>query len=458
VLAILLLGVLVLNALSFYFDKFHIALLPAVAILTVVWFRTLGGRIVEHHTYRAYSIPPDRLNLTRPTPSDLLLRSGGKAIVVCASGGGIHAAAWAAALLGEISKRAPAFSKHLILTSSVSGGSVGCLYYIAGLRAKTAPTAERLFEVASASSLDYVSWGFGFRDLLRFVLPVGRIFHWGNRAWALEKAWRRYSDFPVEARLSELSQDVANGKIPGSVFNSTLVETGDRFAISTVDLVKRSKDHELRREFSHLYPGLEIPGTTAAALSAAFPIVSPSSHIWVHPDENASPSPEKRYHLTDGGFYDNYGIVSAIEFLNRGRHELEAIEEAMPEVLILRIRGAEDEPSPAGKDSVLFQLSAPLKALLAMRSTSQAVRNDVELGLLRAVLGESDQAGHPRLTCLDFTYPYPNAPLTWHLTAAQKQEILTALTQETIEENLKRVEDFLLPTQPRSCDTMHSTA
>jgi hypothetical protein len=222
--------------------------------------------------------------------------------------------------------------------------------------------------------------------------------------------------------------------------------------------VKRSKDHELRREFSHLYPGLEIPGTTAAALSAAFPIVSPSSHIWVHPDENASPSPEKRYHLTDGGFYDNYGIVSAIEFLNRGRHELEAIEEAMPEVLILRIRGAEDEPSPAGKDSVLFQLSAPLKALLAMRSTSQAVRNDVELGLLRAVLGESDQAGHPRLTCLDFTYPYPNAPLTWHLTAAQKQEILTALTQETIEENLKRVEDFLRPTQPRSCDTMHSTA
>lgn len=448
VMAILLLGVLFLNAFSFYLDKFHIGLVPALFILGWLWMNTLGGRIVEHHTFRAYPIPAQRLNAKRPIPSQLLRRAGGKAVIVCASGGGIHAAAWATALLGEISTRVPHFAKHLVLTSSVSGGSVGCLYYLASLRAKITPTADRLFEVASTSSLDHICWGFGFRDLLRFFLPVGRLFHWGNRAWALEKAWSRYPDFPVQAPLSELTEDVALGKIPGSIFNSTIVETGDRFAISTVDLVTKAKDTDCRREFAHLYPGLDLPGTTAAGLSAAFPIVSPSSHIWVHPDANASPSPDKAYHLTDGGFYDNYGVVSAIEFLERGRRELAATNEPMPEVLIIRIRGEETQVGDSpGKDSILFQLKAPFKALLSMRSTSQVVRNNVELGLLTSCLGLHDASGNPCLTCIDFAYPKSGTPLSWTLTNPEKEELLASLKDPTIDANLQRVANFLAPKQ-----------
>lgn len=434
VMSLLLLAVLFLNALSFWLDRFHIALLPAGIVCAVLFFGTLGRWIVEHHTYRAYLLEK---TLPRPTPSEVLRRAGGKAVVICASGGGIHAGAWAAALLGELTRRSPHFAKHVVLTSSVSGGSVGCLYYVTGLRQPVPPTPERLFEVASTSSLDHVSWGFGFRDLVRFVVPVGQLFRWGNRAWALEKAWRRFADFPVHDKLSDLEAAVAAGKIPASIFNSTIVETGDRFAITTVDLTAAA---EPRTEFARLYPGLTIPGVTAAGLSAAFPIVSPSPHIWVHPKEGPLPDAGKLYHLTDGGFYDNYGVVSAIEFLDRARCELKERGEAMPEVLLLRIRGPEESAGVvASPNSFLFQLAAPFKALLAMRSTSQNVRNNVELRLLDIVLGDTC------LEAVDFVYPYPDAPLTWHLTGEQKEEILTALRHSTISPRLKQVEDFLKP-------------
>ncbi|MBM3762886.1 MAG: patatin-like phospholipase family protein [Acidobacteria bacterium] len=326
------------------------------------------------------------------------------------------------------------FSQHLALTSSVSGGSVGCLFYLAGLRAAEKPAPGRLLEVASESSLSHIAWGLAFRDLLRFFFPIGAVFGWGNRAWALEKAWRRFQDFPVHTSLSDWERDVAAGKLPASVFNATLVETGDRFAISTVDLVDRTNDRELRREFQHLYPGLEIRATTAAGLSAAFPVVSPSSQIWVHPKEAAIPDPGKRYHITDGGFYDNYGVVSAIEFLEKGRKEL---QEAMPEVMVIRISGAVSEAKDASSNSFYFQMRAPLKALVNMRSASQSVRNDMELNLLDQVMSCLETA--------DFPYPYPYEPLTWHLTQAQKDEIREAVKNPSIQQQLDRVERFLSP-------------
>jgi hypothetical protein len=435
VMALLMLSALVLNALSFFFDKFHVALVPVALVAGAVLYATVGRLYIESHTYRAFLAPEERTKAVRPQPAEVLGRAeSGKAVVICASGGGIHAAAWSAALLEEMERRSAKFAKHLVLTSSVSGGSVGCLFYLAGLRAAKRPAPGRLLEVACESSLSHIAWGLAFRDLLRYFVPIGAALGWGNRAWALEKAWRRFEDFPVHTSLGEWERDVAAGKLPASVFNATLVETGDRFAISTVDLVDREKDQELRREFHHLYPGLEIRATTAAGLSAAFPVVSPSSQIWVHPKEDAMPHPDKRYHITDGGFYDNYGVVSAIEFLEKGRVVL---RDKMPEVMVIRIRGAVGSVKAASPNSFFFQMMAPLKALVNMRSASQAVRNDVELKLLDQVTNCLETA--------DFPYPYPYEPLTWHLTQAQKDEIRKAVQHPSIREQLDRVERFLSP-------------
>jgi hypothetical protein len=437
VVQLFLLLALSLNGASFYLDKFHVALVPVFVFLISVW-GWLGRGWIEPHTYRAFSVPEERRGLPRPAVRLALEKTKGRAVIVCASGGGIHAAAWAGAILGRLHERCPKFLERLALTSSVSGGSVGCMYYLAGVQVNPLLTMREVFAVASESSLDHVAWGFGFRDLVRYLMPVGRFFRWGNRAWALEKAWARFGEtFPVRARLSEWELAVRSGQLPGSVFNTTLVETGERFAVSTVDLIERRDDPECRSEFAHLYPGLEIPLSTAAGLSAAFPIVSPASRIWVRKEDGQMPEMKKRYHVTDGGFYDNYGVVSAVEFLQLGKRQLAQAGKELPEILLVRIMGHPDpKDTPKAENGLLFQIKAPLRALLGMRSSSQAVRNNVELELLAAALGPG------KLRVVDLAYPEEGAPLTWHLTVAQKREILDALAQPTIENSLREIAAF----------------
>jgi hypothetical protein len=433
-----------LSGVAFFVDGGHHSVtlflaFTAVVLAWVLWRpqRWLGFNVPEPHTYRAYVLPEVR---PPAAPGRALQRAARqKAIVVCASGGGIHAAAWAAQVLETLMREARGFREHVVLTSSVSGGSVGCFYFLASYGAPYRP--GDLFRMASTSSLDFVAWGFAFRDVARLVVDIGRWMQWGNRAWAIERAWRRFSDWnqggelPLDATLFDWQNDAARGERPGAVFNTTMVETGERMAIATITLVP---SEEYGREFAQQYPHHTIRAATAVALSAAFPLVSPASAIWCHPDDarRAPIPPADRYHLVDGGYYDNYGVVSAIQFLETGFGELRASQQPLPEVLLVRIEGSESGDSAAEpQPGPVFQLSAPLKATLAMRSASQRARNGMELDLL--------QRRWPNVRTVRFPYPQRGAPLTWHLTDAQKREVEKAVDDPGIRLALKTVVDFL---------------
>jgi hypothetical protein len=55
--------------------------------------------------------------------------------LVAASGGGLRAAYWTGAVLGDLQDQNPAFSEHLFVVSGVSGGGLGAATFIAGQRA-----------------------------------------------------------------------------------------------------------------------------------------------------------------------------------------------------------------------------------------------------------------------------------------------------------------------------------
>ncbi|MDX2267024.1 MAG: hypothetical protein NW208_02895 [Bryobacter sp.] len=434
ILALLLLGTWALSGFSFFSDRFPYSVLVNFALLLAVVGFTIGRFVAEPHTYRGW---PLKSKTPPPKPGELLRRvPRGKAILVCASGGGIHAGAWAAALLDKLSESVPGFRDHVVLTSTVSGGSVGCYYFLASYGQ---PQPE-VFRLAAASSLDYAAWGYAFGDLLRYFFPIGAVFKWGNRSWAIERAWRRFNDFdtpgdePLNTWLDRWAEDAAQGRRPAAVFNTTLVETGERFPIATVDLGTAGKT------FHKLYPEHTLRAATAANLSAAFPYVTPAARIWTQPGTPGVP-PGTAYHIVDGGYYDNYGVLSALEFLEAGFGEL---GEAAPDVLLLRIEGHQDAPAaPKQKTGFLFQASAPLKTMFTMRSDSQRARNQFDLRLTKArwaaELGRGDI-----LREVKFAYPFANAPLTWHLTEAQQQEILSALNEAETAAGLRQVADFLL--------------
>ena len=425
VIGLLLVLTLLLNGAAFFCDGIHVGLLPAIVLGLGAYTATVGRRLIEPHTYRAY-----RQRTVEVQPAEVLAQRGDKAIVVCASGGGIHAAAWAAALLEKLAGENPSFRRRVALTSSVSGGSVGCFYFQASYRNSSYQPGE-LFRLAATSSLDFVAWGFAFRDPLRILLPIGRWLEWGNRAWALERAWRRFAGWNLDETLADWSEAVAEGSQPAAVFNATLVESGQRFAIGSVALANgRERAGE---EFRTLYPDFTLRAATAANLSAAFPMVSPAAHFWT--EDEHPPHPALRYHVVDGGYYDNYGVVSAVEFLENGLRG----SAVPPQVLLVRIMGQQEErPDAESGTGAFFQLTAPVKGLTTMRGASQRARNEVEVRLL-----QERWAAKTRIETATFAYPHADAPLTWHLPVEDRRRLLGALEHPSLTEEFAKVKRFL---------------
>ncbi len=453
IIGLFVIAVWTLGGAAFWCDRFPFSVVLTFVVILIAFGFTLGRWLVEPHTYHAFPLTDPA---PAPVPQVLLARApNAKAVVVCASGGGIHAAAWTAQVLESLEAACPGFSRHVILTSSVSGGSVGCFYFLASF--DLSPRSGCLFDMASESSLDYAAWGFAFRDLVRYFVPVGNIFKWGNRAWALERAWRRFCDWdsepdkkrPLNSTLDQWKRDASDGRRPGAVFNATLVETGERLAISTVAL-SAVGEPKGGREFSQVYPHHTIRAATAAGLSAAFPFVTPAANIWTNPaDRNYTAIPdEDRYHVVDGGYYDNYGLVSALEFIETGLSALLEDKGEIPSVLLVRIEGSADVPAkPEANPDFLFQTIAPLKTMFSMRSTSQRVRNETELVLLENRWAATIPGGHP-VSQVQFKYPLRNAPLSWHLTAADKTDIRNAVTKPEIQAAIQQVCDFLGKPEP----------
>ena len=125
-----------------------------------------------------------------PTPKDILLdRLAASAdqlddseqdrplIIVTATGGGLHASAWTAAVLARLEatfdQSSPgSFHRSLLLASTVSGGSVGLFSYLREIQPGSVPDFTRMQIAAQCSSLEAVGWGFAYYDLPKAFVPL----------------------------------------------------------------------------------------------------------------------------------------------------------------------------------------------------------------------------------------------------------------------------------------------
>ena len=323
------------------------------------------------------------------------------------------------------------------LVSSVSGGSYGTLYYTASFAdGKLGRNPDDVVESALQSSLDQIAGGLVYRDFVRIFVPwlVPRL---AGRGRAGEVAWldrsRRPAAPPPEVGLANWRADARQGLRPAHIFNATVAETGERFLLSTVDLGPATG----RREFAGDYPKRDLSPATAARLSSAFPYVGAAARIDTA-EENAP-------HFVDGGYYDNFGVVSALDFL------LAATDVDPPpvkDILLVEITGyhapAQRGP-PTGKAAPprgwFYQVFAPLQGLLAVRGTAQRSRNEIDLSLLETALAQR------RVTLRQATFAFPDSrePLSWHLTKEEQRRIVDAWNKPSpeITAELAKVNDFL---------------
>jgi hypothetical protein len=419
-----------LSALAFFFDRFRVPLLLIVGgyvSLMALWPQS-------DHFYRATPQAP----YAPPSPREILeARAEAPVILVAASGGGIQAEAWTARVLSGIRQDlGDRFDRSLALVSSVSGGSVGAMLFLASYdHGRLAPVAD--LETyppvvdGATSSLDDLAWGLAYPDLVWSVVPFlkgvggGHLFTGPNltsdRGTALERAWE-LTDGAKQGTLRRWQEEARAGTRPAVIFNATLVETGDRLLLSTTTLGP-SGDSPGRREFSQMYPERDLPVATAARLSATFPYVTPAVRIETHDLARGA------YHVVDGGYYDNFGVSSLVEWLDTG---LLGGGRKPPAVFIVEIRAfkspAETQGGKPGSErGGIFQALAPLETLMAVRDTAQLSRNEFALSFI----------SRPHVYDVPirvFTFEYvggcgasttlpEHVPLSWHLTPKERRDL-----------------------------------
>jgi hypothetical protein len=280
-----------------------------------------------------------------------------------------------------------------------------------------------------------------YPDLWRFLsgglVRLGGRTH--DRGWAIDRRWevrRAVLDSmgtllppaPVPRRLGDWARDVVEGTRPAHIFNATVVESGAAFRMASVDLGTTSarldpgsRPHELWDFYDDARADIEV--ATAARLSASFPWVSPMSRAWADPAvagdvDSSVVNGDAAFRLADGGYFDNFGVFSAIEFLEDvGTDELKRL--GIRRVLFVQIRATPEASAAPKKGGLHYSLVGPVMAMNNVRTSSQIARNDVEVELLRNLWAEDSVAVVPAVFDLCGA-----GPLSWHLSEPEKDSIV----------------------------------
>ncbi len=465
ILLLLMLFCWIFAGLAFYLDRFR---LPLVSVFAVGAMAS-GFFLQSDHFYEA--TPRNRKPYGQVTASALLSAGAatGPVVLVATTGGGIQAAGWAARVLTGLSKRSDAFDSRLRLISSVSGGSVGAMYFLDSFRNKRADASNDVVGHADASSLDQVAWGLTYPDLVfgsfpflkgigfdskaNFHLVDGGSIFW-DRGRALEDSWRaRLSPEGSDAQLMDWRNDAARGDRPGVIFNSTLVETGKRLLLSTVEFDKAPASaqserdrHTGRVEFLQQTPDADLRVRTAARLSATFPYVSPAARMLRGERGGIYKSGA---HAVDGGYYDNYGMTSLLDWLDGGFRSLGTNS---PQVLIVEIRSSPtNERSDEVKSSYgfWFQLTHPLITLKNVRDTGQLSHNALDEDLIKRLYAGKVCSVVFEFNNFDRQGCRRPEPLNWHLTPSDIDALNGAWGSDQIKARLNQVDSILTSGCPK---------
>jgi hypothetical protein len=425
VLILITFAIIVLSGVAFFLDRHHLPTLLPIA----VWVAVLSWVSASDHYFALHPSAP----LAPLSPSDIAKTHERLLTVVAVDGGGIQAAAWAATVLTGIEQRWPEFSRSTRFISSISGGSVGSMYFLSALRPDRAPTDVELSAVVAAAShgsLSEAAWGFAYPDLWRAIVPIVFYRFEKDRGWAMEQAWRRSLALDPIPTMGGWLAGVQEGWRPAMAFNATTVEDGQRFAFATFAPPASWRLGTVTGR----YPGHDIEVPTAARMSATFPYVSPIAAALPGPGIEA-------WHYADGGYYDNTGMGIAMRWLDAAMlgHE-DAFKDTA--VAFIRIRSFPLPTAPHPKERAwAYDLIGPVAALLAVRTAAQRERAETELDILQRAWCDR----HVAIRKFEFAFELPLAnpvlamasgasedprmkspPLSWQLTPGEQADLTSA--------------------------------
>jgi hypothetical protein len=480
---LLALGLAVYAAVEYWFRNAGLGILLAMALLWLAGGLRYKLRIPA--LLRRYVAPsqypppaqPLEPSIPGPLPFDIGItvsnpdRPKRRLIVVCASGGGIRAATWTAAILGQLDKIA-GFRAATRLITGASGGMMGAASWLAATANPAVSISwESLMEAVAQDSLTPVARQLMFHDIPLAFIARNNL---QDRALALETAWcqnLKRVGIDLQVPLGELRGAEESGQLPSIVFSPMLIEDGRRLIISNLDL-REVSDHSVRwlsskatgtkpttglasRTAYQLWQisaqdWARFPLSTAARLSAAFPYVSSAVLLPTEP----------RLHVVDAGYYDNYGLELAGNWLRELFQKCGSdLKGSISGILVLQIRDNVSELSvnPETHDlreamlkrqsshssrlwRALEGLSSPPAGFLAARESVMLFRNDAQLETLSHLY--SSAFGEDFLTTTVFEFG-GEVSLSWQLAQEEVDLLREQANSKGIQLKIKAIESWL---------------
>ena len=267
-------------------------------------------------------------------------------LIVATAGGGIRAAYWTATVLDKLQAdfENQSVRPYLFAISGVSGGSVGAAAFEAALTQrdenrckpdKSGQGAGKRGDKACPVATDFLKEDFlapalaslVFQDAPSNFLPdLGQ----GDRGTALEKSFERASNDllarPFLNLVSYTESAIANGGPaplwrPVVLLNATHEETGNRIITSHVK-IERNVFVDSLDALNVLQT--DVRASTAAHNSARFTYVSPAGNLgWDHGS------------VIDGGYFENFGALSALELAHAAQEALKKKKEEIKLVILM---------------------------------------------------------------------------------------------------------------------------
>lgn len=296
--------------------------MPLISVLTVLGLAFGAGDRTDNHEVRTLGKSPlkplpraaDALRDWLNTRPDYERGKKYPVFIVAAEGGGIRAAYWSCSILTDLDGSIPNFRRHVFAISGVSGGSVGAAVYAGlvcddergGINAGK-PTLPRAQAILSQDLLSPALAMGGVPDLAQQFLffPIAPFDRARGLEYAIEEAWENVEyNSRMKLGFYALRPTGAKTNVPFLILNTTEVESGERVPVS------------------HFLPDTFLPGSmkvfadvqnteirlsTAACLSARFPVVTPAGTV--------SLGDGRKLRFADGGYFENSGTATTLDML-----------------------------------------------------------------------------------------------------------------------------------------------
>ncbi|MEX1256693.1 MAG: hypothetical protein WEG36_03640 [Gemmatimonadota bacterium] len=441
---LLLLGILVLwvfAATALFLDRYRIPVILGVVLIALSLHQVFDA---DYLFSLVETERPDAPLLLPREAYDAWERTHGPGdhpvpVIVAASGGGVGASYWTTYVLTALQGELEGFGKSIVLISANSGGSLGSALYVEAFDEGEPPGPGEFEELRARSgtpTLAAVTWGLAFPDFLRTV--SGGLFPGDtlrNRGSALELGWERARVLTdPNLTIDAWREDVREGRRPIAMFNGIVAPSGAKLVISPVDLDMGSVEGcgAGPMGFRQLYENADLHVRTAVRLSASAPWVLPLSRPAGH---------SRICHVGDGGYVDNTGVWSVVEFLRRVGPEAMGDRDGLVIVELRGLQWERDEGRPGR--AWWWGTAGPVQALLRSSLTSQPARDDAELDLLAR---QWEAAGIP-VERFAFTMQTVG-PVFWGLTDDARTRIDGTWCTEPNRSELARLKSYWVRVHP----------